>query len=555
LTTTLDPIVVEAVSAIAGPTRPMAGHGRSSRLEWTAVTATVFVAAWGSGIGRRAIVNPGGWPLLRRFWTAAWSPDFSRAALQQTIGAVRTTVAYAVLGTLAGLAFGVVGALGVSRRAMGRRLGRDHTAPHNRAVQLLLIVPRGIHEAVWALVLLSVLGRDPMVAILAIALPYGAITAKVFADIVDDASDQGHRLLRSFGGRRLPALLYAAVPACGGDLVSYAFYRFECALRSAVVLGMVGVGGIGFELSQSFQGLAYHRLWTSLYTLLVLGVAAEGWGAHVRRAGGRRRARHGRQRAERRAVGRSTLLLGVVLAILSWIELRPGVGVLFGGRTRGRVARWAGDSWPPRLPKHGWTELARSAVATAHLSLLAIVVATLIAVPMAVAGARTQRRRATTRALSKLARGVALALRSVPAPVWALLALFVLLPGVVPGAVALGLYTAGVLARLFGEAIENADRRAEERLVAGGAGRVVGFSYATLPGLTSRWTTFALYRWEVAARDAAVVGAIGTAGLGRLLTEQTAAFAFHRILTTVAALVVLTSLIDVGSNLTRRLMR
>jgi phosphonate transport system permease protein len=52
-------------------------------------------------------------------------------------------------------------------------------------------------------------------------------------------------------------MLFGTVPAVLSDLVSYSFYRFECGLRSAAVLGIVGAGGLGFQLALSFQSLRY----------------------------------------------------------------------------------------------------------------------------------------------------------------------------------------------------------------------------------------------------------------------------------------------------------
>ena len=511
--------------------------GRRVGLAW--VTAVVIVAAVGfAGFGRRDIVNPGGWPLFARFWRAALDPNLSGRYLADTGRGLGTTLAYTILSTSLSLLLGCFGGVVLSHRALSRRVQRTRPTAATRVLRFIASIPRGMHEAVWALLLLSVLGRDPLVAILAIGLPYGAITAKVYADMLDESAARQHQTLRTAGAGRLQALVYGTIPSTAADLASYAFYRFECAARAAVVLGMVGVGGIGFQLSQSFQGLAYRDMWTCLYALIALGAAAEVLGGRIRRQ--RRPHMVGHRRW-----GAPTALVGLVVA--SWLYLQPGIRSLWSSRTAQRLGRLLGESLPPKLPRGGWSELASASVATLHVSLLAIVGACILAVPLAVLSVRRRFRLA--------ARFASLIGRSIPPPVWALLALFVLFPGVVPAAVALALYTAGVLARLFGESLDNADQVPTVLLQAAGAGRTASLAYGVAPTLAPRWAALALYRWEVAARDTAVVGVVGAGGLGRLLAEQTAGFAFPRMASTILALVVVTMLVDTLSSIMRAGLR
>ena len=57
------------------------------------------------------------------------------------------------------------------------------------------------------------------------------------------------------GAGRVAALLYGTLPAASADIVSYGFYRLECAVRGAVILGIVDAGGLGYQLALSFQSL------------------------------------------------------------------------------------------------------------------------------------------------------------------------------------------------------------------------------------------------------------------------------------------------------------
>jgi phosphonate transport system permease protein len=511
------------------------------------VLVVVAVALYGSGLGRRRLVNRGGWTVFARFWTAALHPDLSGASVERTVRAAGTTLSYAVLGTALSLLIGAVLGVALSRRSFSRSLHGTHSSWGRTAARVALTIPRGIHEAVWALILLNVIGRDPIVAVLAIAIPYGAITAKVYSDILDETVARQQRTLRAAGATRLSALLYATLPSSASELTSYGFYRFECAVRSAVVLGMVGTGGLGFLLSQSFQGLAYGEMWTSLYALMIIGAVAEMSSAGVRRRSG----------LGRPGVSQRRLAAGAV-ALVAWSAwyTGPRVSLLWSPTTATRIGRWLSDSFPPQLARGGWSALYRATVATVHMSILAMVIAVAVSVPLAFASARSARRASPGRRVgATIARVVALAMRSIPPSVWALLALFVLFPGVVPGAVAVGLYSGGVLSRLFAEVLENSPTAPHSALMDGGATRLTATAYATVPVIAPRWAAFTLYRLEVAAREAAVVGVVGAAGLGRLLTEQTAGFAYPKMMTTLLALIAVTLLIDQASSLIRRHLR
>jgi phosphonate transport system permease protein len=507
------------------------------------VAMTLALAAWtgwSAGIGRRPIVNPGGWTIARRFVRAAVHPDLSPEFLARTARAALVTISYGALGTALSLVLGSVGGVVLSRTTWASRLASlsGHRIGFiGKVLRLVLTVPRGIHEAVWALLFVNLLGRNPLVAMLAIGIPFGAITAKVFADLIDERGRGVSLHLRAAGSGRVSALAYGSLPETAADLISYGFYRFECSIRSAVVLGMVGVGGIGFQLTQSFQGLAYRELWTSIYALVLLGLVAEAWGVVLRRGGG---ATEG-TRARRWSIVAALALVGA-----SWWRLHPTVSSLWAPRVRREIARLASQSWPPKLPKGGLRELYDAAASTLQMSFLAIVIAVVLAAPLALLGARSSAPTtpAVRRLLAAFVRLVALVTRSIPSTVWALVVLFVVFPGIVPGAVALGIYTFGVLVRLFGEALENADSSNQRALRARGVGGLASFSYGTWPSLVPTWASYGLYRWEVAAREAAVVGVVGAGGLGRLLGEQTAAFAYPKMAVTIATLVGVTVLVD-----------
>jgi phosphonate transport system permease protein len=521
---------------------------RRDRRRWAWGLGAAAVLVWslaGAGLFGGDVLNPGGTAQFGRFAAAALDPAVDAAFLGLLARSALVTVAYAAAGTALALVLGVVGAPLVSRTTWGRRRAGW------LAARGVLAVPRGLHEAVWGLLLVNVLGLDPWVGVLAIGIPYGAGTAKVFADLADEAPRGAYRALRAAGAGRTAAALYGLLPPAAGGLLSYALYRLECAVRSAVVLGMVGAGGLGYQLALSFASLRWDQVWSAVYALSLLCLVADVAGRAVRR-----RLAAPPSSARRDPVLTAAVVGTVVLVGWSCWYLALSPASLVSERTVTQLHHVLGAAWPPATGGDLLRTIGVLAVDTVQMSVVAIAVALLGAVLLAGPAARPAGRSSPGRRVAgALVRGGLLLLRAVPPPVWALVLLFVLLPGVLPGALALGVYTLGVLGRLAAEATEELDPRPRAALTALGARPTGAWLYGVLPRAAGPVLAYALYRWEVAIRDTVLVGLLGAGGLGALLASELATFDWAAATTVLAAVVVLTWAVDVVSDRARTALR
>jgi phosphonate transport system permease protein len=151
------------------------------------------------------------------------------------------------------------------------------------ATRLLIAAMRSVHELLWAVLFLAAFGLLDVNAVLALAIPFAGVLAKIFSEILDETPPDAALALRSSGASPLQVFLFALAPRAFPDMVSYTFYRFECALRSAAVLGFFGFPTLGFYLAASFENLYYGEVWTYMYALFALIVAVEWWSGVVRR--------------------------------------------------------------------------------------------------------------------------------------------------------------------------------------------------------------------------------------------------------------------------------
>ncbi|TWE02262.1 phosphonate transport system permease protein [Pseudomonas sp. AG1028] len=249
-----------------------------------------------------------------------------------------------------------------------------------------------------------------------------------------------------------------------------------------------------------------------------------------------------------RRLGNLLLALAIIAAVIgSFVYLGLNLSGLFGADSLGQMGSYAARFMHPDFSAshllataHGALEtLAMSAVGT----LLAAVLGLLLALPAA--GRLGALPQAATRLLLN-------ALRAIPELVWAVL--MVLAAGLGPnaGTLALALHTAGVLGRLFAEALENTPTQPADAIRLQGGGAWAAFYYGTLPALWPQLLAYSLYRWENNIRMAAIMGFVGAGGLGQMLYVSLSLFQEAQAATVILAMLLLVLAVDAFSGWMRQ---
>jgi phosphonate transport system permease protein len=580
---------------------------RPSRFNWQTFWGVLFVLSvvWSlsvAGVFQQDLINQGGWYLVVRFLVAALSPDLSPEFLLLTLDATLKTLAYAVCGTFFCVIIGLVGGV-LSTEVWWKSVSFRRSQAPWLVVRAILAVPRAIHELIWGLFFVNIFGLDPLVAVLAIAIPFGAITAKVFSEILDETPRAPLLALLNSGVPTLSAFVYTLIPQAFPNLLSYSFYRLECSIRSAAVLGIIGAGGLGYQIFLSLQSLRYGQMWTLMFALLLLSGGTDFFSGLLRQRLGvpsrldlnvlnlkqrkkqipptplrkgdydppfLRGARGDHQvlseQYRRDPVITLSLLGAVVLLIFSFWYVKADFTKLWAPRSAQLLAGVFHDLFPPDVSQ--FNQMLTLSAQTLAMSILASTAAGLGGILLSFPAARGDKsiqnskyvRR--TRYANKIqnskfifTRFVLLFARAVPEPIWALIFLFVLFPGILPGAIALAIHNLGILGRLMAEVIENLDERPLRSLKALGATQSQVFLYGILPLTLPRFLAYILYRWEVCIRATVIVGLVGAGGLGRLLTEQLSSFDYKGLLSTLIVFLGLTFVVDMISASIRRSLK
>lgn len=219
---------------------------------------------------------------LGGFLPPALAPDFLAIVARETW----RTVAMATAGMTLAFVFALPMTF-VSARVLSISALRGSMAPLpfavRQAVRALLVVLRSVPELVWALVFVRVVGLGPTAGVLAIGLTYGGMLGKVYGEILESGDAHVSQALLRNGCGRLQAFWYGLLPQNAGELISYTVYRWECAVRSSVVLGFVGAGGLGQLLDGSLKMFAGGEVATMLLVFFALVAAADRTSTWLRR--------------------------------------------------------------------------------------------------------------------------------------------------------------------------------------------------------------------------------------------------------------------------------
>lgn len=234
-----------------------------------------------------ALFQPGNLGVMGSFLAGFLPPSTEPGFLALLARATLETLAMATAGMAiafviaAPLGLLMSSALSVSRLGPGAMRWRGGLV--RTAARAVLTVLRAVPEVVWALLFVRALGLGPAAGVLALAIAYGGMLGKVYAEILESTDTRPARSLLEAGSGRLAALCYGLLPGAAQELGSYTVYRWECAVRASVVMGFVGAGGLGQLMDQSMKMLNGGEASSILLTFLLLVFVADGLSALLRR--------------------------------------------------------------------------------------------------------------------------------------------------------------------------------------------------------------------------------------------------------------------------------
>ncbi|MEK6247328.1 MAG: ABC transporter permease subunit [Planctomycetales bacterium] len=278
-------------------------YGPRSRV-LTAVFVVGIGAYWqlGPDIGE-AIPSAAGWKKIGDFFSAAVSPAMqyehsvpagTDPLLLKSLKSIWLTLAFAIVSvSLALIGGGILSFISSSAwweddpnlvASPARKIFRNTLAPAMKwTARTIMVMTRSVHELLWAVLFMSAMGLSWATAILAIAIPFSGIFAKIFSEMIDEAPRDAAYALRELGASPLKVFCFGLLPRAIPDMTAYACYRLECGMRSAAIMGFFGFQTLGYYLALAFDETHFHEVWTYLYSLIALIIVVDIWSGWMRR--------------------------------------------------------------------------------------------------------------------------------------------------------------------------------------------------------------------------------------------------------------------------------
>ncbi|MFT8644514.1 phosphonate ABC transporter, permease protein PhnE [Gluconacetobacter sp.] len=156
-------------------------------------------------------------------------------------------------------------------------------APVRMAARCVVGLLRAVPDLVWALIFVTAVGLGPFPGVLSLTLHTAGMLGRLGAEMIEDMDVMPMEAMELAGANRLQIFAHGVVPMLAPSMFGLVLYRFDENLRSSLVLGFVGAGGLGFQLYTAISLFQYRTASLLLLMTLVMVIAVEGLSSVIRR--------------------------------------------------------------------------------------------------------------------------------------------------------------------------------------------------------------------------------------------------------------------------------
>ncbi len=493
--------------------------------------------AYGVNFGLFRILS--GMPDMLNLLGRMFSPELSY--ISEAMPRLLETVEMALVSTTLGVLTGVLIAL----------LTAKNTTPHRIISQTLgplLTFFRTIPNLIWAAMLVTVFSVGKFPGMIALTITAVLITVKLLREYIETLNKNRLQGVESVGGSKIQVLRFAVLPAIFEHSLSVYFMVLEINIRSATILGLVGAGGIGQILWRDLNHLRYDNLATLIILLFVTILIIDFISLALRKNVNkfyipRTSIASFKLQQQKKWGGVMVLLIAGFLWLFFSLEITPERLLLGLGSGRDMLLRMVqiDVSYLPRLLE-GLLE-------SVYIALFATITGGAGAVVLSYFTAYNT---APSPGVAMILKGAVNLLRTFPPIIVAIIFFRGVGPGPLAGAMALGIYTLGVMTKLYSEVIESTGPGIQQSIMVTGSTNLNSYRYGILPETFPNFISLMLYRLESNIRTSTILGIIGAGGVGTLLSTNITWRNWERVGLLILGIALLMILIEKSSESLRK---
>ena len=462
------------------------------------------------------------------------------------------------------------------------------TAP-NPSVRYLsraiIVLMRSIPDLVLAIIFMRMFGLGALGGILAMGLHSIGMVGKLYSDAIEELDDGPREAIESAGATRGQQMWSAITQPLMPQIIATALHRFDINLRTSVLLGYVGVGGLGMEIANSLRMMNYKRGMALALVVLLLCIAMELISGALRHAiltpSGKTISKQtwadklfARKNSEREdttvgaapqtvlntggltppwSTGRIQRFGGIALLIafvvgasivvelspqqfLDGLKSIPDTATLFFPPSDGGMA---GD-------------LFLALFDTLKIAFAATFIGAVLALPIGILAARNV---VANRAVHSFFRILIVVVRGIPELILAIIFVVISGLGAVAGTLALSLGAVGLLSKLVADSLEETDTSVQEAIRTSGASEPQIFFSATLRQAAPAFVAHTLYLLDTNIRSATLLGVVGAGGIGFQLLNASRVNQFDVVTYILILMVAVVLVVEVLSLWLRKAVR
>jgi len=216
-----------------------------------------------------------GIPAMAQLFSEMVPPDFSRwrAWLKPLLDTLAMSIAGTALAVLLSLPLALLAAPNISPHPLIQHITRT-----------VLAFLRSVPEIIMGILFVAAVGFGALPGVLALALHSVGMVGKFYAEAIEHVDPKPLEAARAAGATRLQVITHAVLPQVMPQLSDITIYRWEYHFRASAVLGIVGAGGIGFELIAALRLMSYDQVSAILLAILACVLVVDGIGSRLRAA-------------------------------------------------------------------------------------------------------------------------------------------------------------------------------------------------------------------------------------------------------------------------------
>ncbi len=445
-------------------------------------------------------IHFGGFKLFQEFLISAFNPKIDNEIIITVINRLNETILIGFFSWLVSIIFGAI--FGIISSNIFYKIFNIPIFFY-RIIRFFLTIIRSIHEVVWGILLMQIYGINFSIGIIAICIPYIAVNSKVFAEQLETIDYKRFESINQINAPKFSSLLTIVWNPIIDTFKNFGLYRLECSIRSTVILGLFGIGGIGTSIFLSFQTLNFRELWSYLWSLAILIILS---GLIFKKI----------------KFNNTNKILSIFFIAVFFITILSSFSYFLYFIFNNNFENF---NFVSSLFKSssdlGLFDFLKLILETIILSLLSTGIA--ISLPPVVIGIFNNN---TSKFFIKI---FAFLLRLIPTPVILLILLTFNNPSLSLAALTLGLHNAGITSKLLFTNLESQERRNYIAMKSLGISKKTSWLLGLFSQQAKSYLAYCAYRSDIIIRETAIVGVIGSVGLGWQLQESLSSFAWQEV--------------------------